>query len=253
MRLLSPLLLTAMLAAPPSVRLKEGGAKAWSISIVESTLTVLAVIFAWYLQMIISAFYSGLRGGRMFSDAFINILHENDLMRFLPCIHRSRSTGRSASTVMATRSPRSAWLPDPVGLHPLPLHHLLPVDDHRVVLADADLDERIAIEDDGGRILSALSVLCFRGACWCACPACLSLLSFLVVTSLAARGGSVQRPAQMRKRSLLGEHIDRSGPLRPSAGLGGARGGDLEASSCKARRRGHPQLGRECWIYRTGR
>ena len=85
-RLLSPLLLTAMLAAPPSVRLKEGGAKAWSISIVESTLTVLAVIFAWYLQMIISAFYSGLRGGRMFSDAFINILHENDLMRFLPCI-----------------------------------------------------------------------------------------------------------------------------------------------------------------------
>ena len=83
-RLLSPLLLTAMLAAPPSVRLKEGGAKAWSISIVESALTVLAVIFAWYLQMIIAAVSSGLRGGRIFADALVALAVERDWMDKLP-------------------------------------------------------------------------------------------------------------------------------------------------------------------------
>jgi hypothetical protein len=40
----------------------------WTQTIIESSLTFVAVIFAWFLQQIISAFYSGLRGGRMFAD-----------------------------------------------------------------------------------------------------------------------------------------------------------------------------------------
>lgn len=46
----------------------------WSQTLIETALTLFAVIFAWYLQMIISAFYSGIRGGRMFADALIEFL-----------------------------------------------------------------------------------------------------------------------------------------------------------------------------------
>lgn len=43
----------------------------WTQTIVETTLTFFAIIFAWFLQMIISAFYSGLRGGKLFADGLI--------------------------------------------------------------------------------------------------------------------------------------------------------------------------------------
>jgi len=80
-RLLSPLIL-AVLAKD----LTPQAAKDWSVTIVESALTLIAVAFAWYLQMIISAFYSGLRGGRLFADAICNILIERGWMEKLPCV-----------------------------------------------------------------------------------------------------------------------------------------------------------------------
>ena len=46
----------------------------WTKTVITSLLTIVAVAAAWYLQMIISAFYSGLRGGRMFADAAIRLL-----------------------------------------------------------------------------------------------------------------------------------------------------------------------------------
>jgi len=58
----------------------------WTQSIIESSLTFVAVIFAWFLQQIISAFYSGLRGGRMFADGLIAELEERDLMSKVPLI-----------------------------------------------------------------------------------------------------------------------------------------------------------------------
>jgi len=58
----------------------------WTQTLVESTLTFVAVIFAWFLQQIISAFYSGLRGGRMFADALIQELEDRDLMGKVPLI-----------------------------------------------------------------------------------------------------------------------------------------------------------------------
>ena len=62
------------------------GAKAWSVTIIETVLTAIAVAFAWYLQMIIAAFYSGMRGGRMFADAVCNILVDWGWMEHLPCV-----------------------------------------------------------------------------------------------------------------------------------------------------------------------
>ena len=54
--------------------------------LIETAFTLLAVIFAWWLQMIISAFYSGLRGGRLFADGLIAYLTEKDLMSQVPFI-----------------------------------------------------------------------------------------------------------------------------------------------------------------------
>lgn len=58
----------------------------WTQTLVETALTFVAVIFAWWLQMIISAFYSGLRGGRMFADHAIAYLVDKDLMGKVPLI-----------------------------------------------------------------------------------------------------------------------------------------------------------------------
>ena len=58
----------------------------WTRTIIESTLTFFAIILAWYLQMIISAFYSGLRGGRMFADGLISVLEQQGLMEKVPFV-----------------------------------------------------------------------------------------------------------------------------------------------------------------------
>ena len=105
----------------------------WTQTLVETTLTFFAIVFAWILQvrdlpttppfshipspsltfphlpspsltlarlrspslpsssllqMIISAFYSGLRGGRLFADALIAYLEEKDLMSKVHTTHR---------------------------------------------------------------------------------------------------------------------------------------------------------------------
>ena len=78
-RFTSPLLMTVL-----GKELGPEGSKVWAVTFVESSLTLVAVIFAWYLQMIISAFYSGLRGGRMFADALCAILIEWGWMARLP-------------------------------------------------------------------------------------------------------------------------------------------------------------------------
>ena len=83
-RMLSPLVVTALHAAPPDMRLDKEACSGWSVTIIESSLVFVAVIFAWYLQMIISAFYSGLRGGRMFADALLAFLQEQKLMHYFP-------------------------------------------------------------------------------------------------------------------------------------------------------------------------
>lgn len=58
----------------------------WTQTIIESSLTFIAIVIAWWLQMIISAFYSGLRGGRMFADGLIAYLTEQDMMSQVPFI-----------------------------------------------------------------------------------------------------------------------------------------------------------------------
>ena len=58
----------------------------WTQTILETSITFIAVLLAWWLQMIISAFYSGIRGGKMFADGLIDLLVEKDLMSKIPLI-----------------------------------------------------------------------------------------------------------------------------------------------------------------------
>lgn len=60
--------------------------KHWTQTIIETGVTFIAVFLAWWLQMIISAFYSGIRGGRMFADGLCAVLVERDLMKMVPLV-----------------------------------------------------------------------------------------------------------------------------------------------------------------------
>jgi hypothetical protein len=44
--------------------------------LIESTLSILAISIAWYAQTIISAFYSAVRGGKLFAEAFFNVIKD---------------------------------------------------------------------------------------------------------------------------------------------------------------------------------
>lgn len=56
----------------------------WVHPIISTTLKIIAVVVATYVQAMISAFYSGLRGGKLFAVGFINILGEYGIMDKLP-------------------------------------------------------------------------------------------------------------------------------------------------------------------------
>ena len=60
--------------------------KHWAVPLIESGLSIFAIIVAWYLQMVISAFYSALRGGRMFAEAFFELLTEKGWIEQIPGI-----------------------------------------------------------------------------------------------------------------------------------------------------------------------
>lgn len=47
-------------------------------------LKIVAIAIAWWLQMVISAFYSALRGGRLFADGAFQLLQRKGLLDKLP-------------------------------------------------------------------------------------------------------------------------------------------------------------------------
>jgi len=53
---------------------------------IDTVLTIIAVAFAWYMQMIISAFYSGIRGGKLFAVALMDFLSQQGWINYLPCV-----------------------------------------------------------------------------------------------------------------------------------------------------------------------
>lgn len=62
---------------PPLAMLMGKDLQHWVGPIIIVVIKCTAVYIATYIQSIISAFYSGLRGGRLFASGFINFLHDN--------------------------------------------------------------------------------------------------------------------------------------------------------------------------------
>ena len=56
----------------------------WVSTIINTTLNLLAMSFAWYLMAVVAAVYSGLKGGRMFADALFGLLAEYGLVACIP-------------------------------------------------------------------------------------------------------------------------------------------------------------------------
>ena len=48
----------------------------WTATLVDTSLKLVVIIFAWYVQMIISAYYSAVRGGRIFALALCDKINE---------------------------------------------------------------------------------------------------------------------------------------------------------------------------------
>ena len=82
----------------------------WSTPLVPQ---LVAVVFAWYLQMVISAFYSALRGGKIFATALFELADERGWLAQLPCYSAERPFDPNESlideaieyTVYAPRAP----------------------------------------------------------------------------------------------------------------------------------------------------
>lgn len=70
--------------APPLALALGTDLKHWVDTIIDTTLKIVAVTFAWYIQMVISSFYSALRGGKMFAEALFCLLEEKELLQKLP-------------------------------------------------------------------------------------------------------------------------------------------------------------------------
>jgi hypothetical protein len=75
---------TVLVFAPPLTLALGKDLKHWVDTIIDTTLKIVAVTFAWYIQMVISSFYSALRGGKMFAEALFRLLEEKDLLEKLP-------------------------------------------------------------------------------------------------------------------------------------------------------------------------
>lgn len=59
----------------------------WVPAAISTTIKIVAVCVASFVQSIISAFYSGLRGGRIFAEAFISMMGEAGILDKMPdCI-----------------------------------------------------------------------------------------------------------------------------------------------------------------------
>ena len=135
-RICCPLVVGALSAAPADLRLGADATKGWAVTIVESGLVLLTVIFAWYLQMIVSAFYSGLRGGRMFADAAIALMHDYDLMKSARLLRPPpRAHSRTAAQPHATPRGRPRRLTSRARARPqVRAAHRAAVQPRRVVL-----------------------------------------------------------------------------------------------------------------------
>lgn len=87
----------AQIFGPPLCFLLGKDLNHWAHTTVDTTIKVIAVVFASYLQQFISGFYSGLRGGKMVAVGLVNILGECGCWDKLPdkCVDKPFDADKS--------------------------------------------------------------------------------------------------------------------------------------------------------------
>jgi len=58
--------------------------KHWTLTIIDVTLKVICITIAWYIQSIISAFYSGIRGAKMFASGAFDVMRQHGILKKFP-------------------------------------------------------------------------------------------------------------------------------------------------------------------------
>lgn len=58
--------------------------KHWVETIITTAVMVVCVLLVWWMQKVRAAFYSGIRGGRVFADALIDLLEQRKLLSRVP-------------------------------------------------------------------------------------------------------------------------------------------------------------------------
>eukprot|EP00928_Gymnodinium_smaydae_P044389 TRINITY_DN29615_c0_g1_i1.p2 TRINITY_DN29615_c0_g1~~TRINITY_DN29615_c0_g1_i1.p2 ORF type:complete len:388 (-),score=102.35 TRINITY_DN29615_c0_g1_i1:229-1347(-) len=74
--------------APVLTYLMGPDLKHWVNTTIDVSIKFFAMMFAWYLQAYISAFYSGLRGASLFATGLFNILAAHGLLEKLPFVKK---------------------------------------------------------------------------------------------------------------------------------------------------------------------
>lgn len=72
-----------VLAPPLILALKPASLEHWTETLLDSVAKFLAITIAWYIQMVISAFYSALRGGRIFALALCDVVQERGWNKYV--------------------------------------------------------------------------------------------------------------------------------------------------------------------------
>lgn len=70
--------------APPLTWALGPDLKHWVNTIVDSSVKLVCILVAWYIQAFISAFYSGLRGGKMFAQGAFEVMKEKGILQKFP-------------------------------------------------------------------------------------------------------------------------------------------------------------------------
>jgi hypothetical protein len=83
-----------------SALLDTWGVQHWAKTTLEVSTNLVIIFFAWFLQSLIAAFYSGLRGGKMAGDAFVALWAEHAAERmptWVPAILKAPAEGAKDS------------------------------------------------------------------------------------------------------------------------------------------------------------
>jgi len=72
--------------APPLSSALGPELRHWVPTLITTAVNIVAVVVAWYLQQVVSAFYSALRGGKLFGSALFSFLGDRGWLAKLPCV-----------------------------------------------------------------------------------------------------------------------------------------------------------------------